>query len=171
MVVVCLKWTLLCSFTSNPVSGWLLSRLVSMARERLKFMFSKSAYFFESPDYSSKPFPDILLDLSRYDSDELVQGSLHLLNRFFSSEISLFDKAIQTQLLVTQQSKTVFKDIEEQLPILRRYMSVDVGEDERAQLIRILRTFTGMCSLEGEEQEPNQQNQKILYNFGNTYNK
>ncbi len=137
-----------------------------MARERLKFMFSKSMYYFESPDYTSKPFPDILLDISRYDCDELVQGSLHLLSRYFSSEISLFTKAIQTQLLVTDQSKRVFKDIEEQLPILRRYMSVDVGEDGRAHLIRILRTFTKMCSLEGDKQEPHQQNQKILYNFG-----
>ncbi len=129
-------------------------------------MFSKSLYYFESSDYPSKFFPDILLDIARYDCDELVQGSLHLLGRYFSSEISLFTKAIQTQLLETDESKRVFKEVEEKVPILRRYMSVDVEEDERAHLIEILRTFTKMCSLEGEEQEPHQQNQKILYNFG-----
>ena len=134
-----------------------------MARDRLKFIFSKSAYYFESP---SKAFPEILLDLSEYESDELVQSSLHLLNRFYSSEVSLFQKAIQTQLLVTDQSKDVFQKVGNELPILRRYMSIDVGEDERANLIRILKTFTRMCSLQGEEQEPHQQNQKILYNFG-----
>ena len=45
--------------------------------------------------------------MSRYDSDELVQGSLHLLNRYFSAETSLFHSALQTQLLVTKESKEV----------------------------------------------------------------
>ena len=78
-------------------------------RERLKFLFSGSAYFFENSEYtrSSMPFPDILVDISCYHSDELVQESLHLLNRFFSAETSLFHSALQTQLLLTQQSKEV----------------------------------------------------------------
>lgn len=148
------------------VPAFLPHSVVFLARERLKFMFSTSAYCFEHSDYSPKTFPEILLDLSKYECDELVQGSLHLLNRYFSSEISLFSKAIQTQLLVTQQSVKVFEEIEDKLPILRRHMSVDIGEDERAELIRILRTFTKMCSLDEEAHEPHQQNQKILYNFG-----
>ena len=45
--------------------------------------------------------------MSRYCSHELVQGSLHLLNRYFSSETSLFHNAMQTQLLLTEESKTV----------------------------------------------------------------
>ena len=48
-----------------------------------------------------------MVDMSRYDSDELVQGSLHLLNRYFSAETSLFYSAIQTQLLMTKESKEV----------------------------------------------------------------
>ena len=78
-------------------------------RERLKFLFSKSAYFFERSDYlrSSTPFPEILIDMSCYHSEELVQGSLHLLNRLFSAETSLFHSALQTQLLLTDKSKEV----------------------------------------------------------------
>ena len=83
--------------------------MVSSVRERLNFLFSKSAYFFERSEYTrtSTLFPDILVDVSCYHSDELVQGSLHLLNRLFSAETSLFHSALQTQLLVTQQSKEV----------------------------------------------------------------
>ena len=84
-------------------------RMVGTVRERLKFLFSKSAYFFERSEYlrSSMPFPEILIDMTCYDSDELVQGSLHLLNRLFSAEASLFHSALQTQLLLTPKSKEV----------------------------------------------------------------
>lgn len=86
-----------------------MCRMVSTVRERLKFLFSKTAYFFERSEYlrSATPFPEILIDMSCYHSDDLVQGSLHLLNRFFSAETSLFDSSLQTQLLLTQQSKEV----------------------------------------------------------------
>ena len=48
-----------------------------------------------------------MVDMSRYDNNELVQGSLHLLNRYFSAETALFHNALQTQLLVTKESKEV----------------------------------------------------------------
>jgi len=47
-------------------------RLVQVARDRLKLIFSESAYFFENPTYTSTthmPFPDILIDLSSYHSN------------------------------------------------------------------------------------------------------
>ena len=79
--------------------------------------------------------------------------------------MTLFEKAIQTQLLVTPKSCEVFKDVSDLLPNLRRYMSNDVGDSGRAEIIKILRTFTSMCHL-NDEDEPHPQNQKILYNFG-----
>ena len=84
--------------------------LSSTARDRLKTFFSSSAFFFEKADHiysTATPFHEILLDMSRYESDELVQGSLHLLNRCYSSEISLFESALQTQLLLTEESQKV----------------------------------------------------------------
>lgn len=144
-------------------------RLVQVARDRLKSIFSESAYFFENPTYTfatHMPFPDILIDLSSYHSNELVQGSMHLLNQFYSAEEMLFQKAIQTKLLVTDESRRVFTEIRELLTPLRRHLSVNAGESERAEIIHILNTFAGMCVLQEDDEEPHQENQKILYNYG-----
>lgn len=85
-------------------------RIVKESRDRLRALFTNSAYFFEGTEYvrsSKTPFSEILVDLSCYHSDELVQGSLYLLNRYFSAESSLFHSALQTQLLLTDQSMKV----------------------------------------------------------------
>ena len=60
----------------------------------------------------------------------------------------------------------MFKEIEKQLPTLRRLLNIDLEEDNRTELVKILRTFTAMCYLPSGEFEPHPQNQKILYNFG-----
>ena len=137
-----------------------------MVRERLQYVFSLSAYTFENPDFLDHPFPEILLDIANYKDNELIQNSLYLLSRYFSSETSLFQKAIQTQLLVTAKSENVFEEVEKLLPTLRRYLSIDVKAKERAEIVRILTRFSEMCCLEGSAGEPHPQNQKILYNYG-----
>ena len=45
-------------------------------------------------------------------------------------------------------------------------MSVDAGETERAEIIRILLIFTHMCALNGDDSQSHSQNQKILFNYG-----
>ena len=144
--------------------------MVQLARDRLKAIFFLSAYFFEKNEYlnstGNTSFPDILIDLSKYQSDKLVMGSLHLLNRFYSAEVTLFEKAIQTQLLVTDESQRVFAEIEQLLPRLRHHLSIDAGESQRVEIIHTLNTFTRICSLQDDEEQPHQQNQNILYNFG-----
>ena len=60
----------------------------------------------------------------------------------------------------------MFNKIEEMLPNLRRLLSLDLRDDGRAEVIRILQTFTDMCQLPLQESEPHTQNQNILYNFG-----
>ena len=173
-------------------------RISNSSRERLKAIFANSAYFFEGSEYtrsSAKPFAEILVDLACYHSEELVQGSLHLLNRSFSAEDSLFHSALQTQLLLTEQSKKVsrqpcmavpcmaapcmavpcltpavvvqvFSEIDKRLPSLRRLLSLDLGDTGRTEVVDILQIFTEMCHLPSLEAEPHTQNQKILYNFG-----
>jgi hypothetical protein len=62
---------------------------VRLARERLLYIFSQSAYFFEKADFffagadpsTRLEFPDILIDISNYVDPRLFQDSLHLLNR------------------------------------------------------------------------------------------
>ena len=153
---MCINWSIFSAFFS----------LVHLARQRLRYIFGQSTYDIEEYGVVQSTFTDILLDLSRYECDELVQGSLHLLNRLYSSEINMFRKAIQTELLVAQDSKKVFGVVEEELPVMRRLMSIDLGSDQRKQLVVILQKFTDMCILEGDETYPHQQNQKILYNYG-----
>ena len=144
--------------------------VVQLARDRLKAILFPSAYFFEDPKYlnstDNKSFPDILIDLSKYQSDKLVLGSLHLLNRFYSAEVTLFEKAIQTQLLVTDESRRVFAEIGKLLPTLRHHLSIDSGESQRVEIIHTLNTFTRICLLQDDEEQPHQQNQNILYNYG-----
>ena len=105
--------------------------VVQLARDRLKAILFLSAYFFEDPKYlnstGNTSFPEILIDLSKYQNEKLVLGSMHLLNRFYSAEVTLFEKAIQTQLLVTDESRRVFAEIEKLLPPLRHHLSVDAG--------------------------------------------
>ena len=143
---------------------------MQLARDRLKAILFLSAYFFEDPKYlnstGNTSFPEILIDLSKYQSEKLVLGSMHLLNRFYSAEVTLFEKAIQTQLLVTDESRRVFAEIEKLLPPLRHHLSVDAGESQRVEIIHTLNRFTKMCSLQEDEEQPHQQNQNILYNYG-----
>ena len=143
---------------------------MQLARDRLKAILFLSAYFFEDPKYlnstDNTSFPEILIDLSKYQNEKLVLGSMHLLNRFYSAEVTLFEKAIQTQLLVTDESRRVFAEIEKLLPSLRHHLSIDAGESQRVEIIHTLNTFTKMCSLQEDEEQPHQQNQNILYNYG-----
>ncbi len=45
-------------------------------------------------------------------------------------------------------------------------MSIDAGAEERASIIRILKCFTAMCTLDNDQTLPHAQNQRILYNYG-----
>ena len=78
--------------------------LINSVRRRLHDLFSESTFLFES---GSTSFTETLIKLSSCNSDKLVQKSLHLLNRHFSAETHLFQSAVQTQLLLTEESKKV----------------------------------------------------------------
>ena len=82
----------------------LTSNFVHPVRLRLQHLFSESKFLFES---GSGFFTETLIELSDYKSEKLVQRALHLLNRHFSAESMLFQSAIQTQLLITEESKKV----------------------------------------------------------------
>ena len=48
-------------------------------------------------------------------------------------------------------------------------MAIDAGSAERSSIIRTLQKFTLMCTMGGDETLPHAQNQKILYNYGNSF--
>ena len=80
--------------------------LIYAARDQLRELFSESKFGFES-DSTPDSFAETLIELSSCNNDKLVQRSLHLLNRHFSAETTLFQRAVQTQLLITKESKEV----------------------------------------------------------------
>ena len=67
-----------------------LCSVIELARKRLQFIFSQSAYFFEKSDFNFEgahaernlKFQELLIDVSKYDDPRLLQESLHLLNRY-----------------------------------------------------------------------------------------
>lgn len=133
--------------------------MVQSARNRLKYI---SPPEFKLEDDDGRSFQEILLDIAKYEDDELVQNALLLLMRFYSDEDTLFSKAAQTQLLCTKRSIDAYKEVEEKLPILQHQMSLRSDNNER--IVKILQSFTQLCG--GEKGEPNQRNQTILCSFG-----
>ncbi|MCG8621292.1 MAG: hypothetical protein MJE68_04710, partial [Proteobacteria bacterium] len=121
----------------------------------------------------------ILFDLAMYKNDDLVQGSFQLLDKIFSSELHLFQRAVQAQLLLTVESGNLYKYISKHLYELRLYLNPKICQSTPEQPMEsmtggrkdpesLLKELTEKCWLVGEAIgfEPHQQNQKIIYNFG-----
>ena len=98
--------------------------------------------------------------MSKYKSDEILHEALQLLERYYSTEENLFEKAIQTQvsfsislppqlvnplyqkLLITKASVKVFNEVTfTHLPDLRRLAEIDVDETQCQNLLDILETL------------------------------
>ena len=150
------------------------------ARSRLRYIFEKADGDLQIKQDKLTP---ILLDLAAYENEDLVQGSFQLLDKIFSSELHIFQRAVQAQLLTTQESKTLYKYINDLLHSLRKYLNPKISlcsqvasqNSEESMLLTMmkseacpLRKLTEKCWLEGEAKgfEPHQQNQLIIYNFG-----
>ena len=126
----------------------------------------------------------ILLDLAMYKKDDLVQGSLQLLDKIFSSELHLFRRAVQAQLLLTKESERLYTNISDDLHLLRQYLNPKILQysestpqqptESLTKMVKSvdsespLKKLTEKCWLADEAVgfEPHQQNQKIIYNFG-----
>lgn len=125
-----------------------------------------ATYMFENtigPD----SFVNILLDLTQYDNLELVTTALRLLNNQYTVENNLFEKAIQTQVLINEDTIDLFKSTDRVLPEFRRLLKASLTNvDSCSRLIELLTNFVEACELPNDRTEAHPQNQKILYNFG-----
>lgn len=144
-------------------------RFVKGARERLEFLFSKSDLNLNKDN----ELPRILLDLANYQDDDLIQGSLQLLDKYFSSEEHLFHSAKQTELLTTTKSVGFYNELENTiLSELRDFLDMKNVMDSFQGMVPTgsspLERLTQKCWLEGEVVgcEPHHQNQIIICNFG-----
>ena len=166
------------------IVAFLILRLVETARTRIQDIFKQADEGLQNSVLKQDDLAPILLDLAMYETDDLVQGSLQLLDKIFSPELHLFQRAVQAQLLITEKSERLYQDINEYLHLLRQYLnpkirlySQSTPQPPTEPLITTvkskdsespLKKLTNKCWLEGEAIgfEPHQQNQKIIYNFG-----
>ena len=129
-------------------------------RDRLQLICSEDGGKFPKMDLK-----DILIDLSCYNSDDLVCLSLNLLTGMHFHENAIFSHAAHCQLLDAQQSITTFKAVQHILPELRQLLSVDCDVKDQWKIVKILEELTHYCTLPGGK-EPNRENQMLLYNHG-----
>ncbi|KAK3607291.1 hypothetical protein CHS0354_002916 [Potamilus streckersoni] len=121
---------------------------------------------FEETSLLKPSVVEIFLDLSRYDYDDMVRKSMHLLNRYYSAHSGLFKKALQSQVLVSDSSVKAFKSMNKRLRVLRQLSTLKLADAEARKLCDILDNFIHMCHLQGDEGEPHRMNQNILYHNG-----
>ncbi|XP_076454279.1 inositol 1,4,5-trisphosphate-gated calcium channel ITPR3-like isoform X3 [Babylonia areolata] len=130
------------------------------ALRRLQDIFSDTAFF---RDYE---ITEILMDLSHYDYDEMVRKSMQLLNRYFSAHRTLFTRAVQAQVLITDASVVISSKLSTLLPALRRLATAKLTNDQAEELGSILDHLILFCHLDDELEEQHNMNQSILYNHG-----
>lgn len=140
-------------------------RIIASAKSRLKFITMRV----DSLDLSfEQHLPEILLDLANYKYQHLIQHSLLLLDRYFSSQSDIFNKALQTQLLLTPQSIQFYNTIEKLFIDLMAFLRSGSGAVNTGQDPSPVEVLTEHCWLEAEVEgfEPHQVNQNIILSFG-----
>lgn len=108
---------------------------------------------------------EILINLSCYENDNLICNSLKLLTAMHFYDDTLFSHAAHSQLLVSDESLLVFKQLQDLLPTLRHLLSIDCDIDGQKKIMKILVKLTGYCTRSNNE-EPHAENQMMLYNHG-----
>ena len=108
---------------------------------------------------------EILIDLSCYKNDDIIRQSLKLLTTIHFHDATLFSHAAHTQLLMSEESLLVSKQIQRLLPTLRHLLSIDCDIEGQRKILDILIKLTEFCSHANDE-EPHVENQLMLYNYG-----
>ena len=150
-----------CCQTSN----FFIYRIFTVAKQHLKDISHRR----NDPDLSNnKELPNILLDLANYEHNELIQHSLLLLDRCYSSESDIFERALESQLLLTTESIEFFNKMEVLVPKLIAYLQTGFDEGVKDDDSSPVRELTTYCWLEDEVEgfEPHQINQNIILSFG-----
>lgn len=139
--------------------------MACLAINRLNYIIDQRG----DPDLSnSNQLSKMLLDLMHYQNDDLVQHSLLLMDRYYSSQSDIFQKALHLQLLVTEKSVEVYNTVESLLTDLTAYLRAGLGSVSCGSESSPLQVLTKFCWLEGEAAgyEIHEINQKIILSFG-----
>ena len=129
------------------------------ALERLQFIITNRQSELDLRYH--KDLPDTLLDLANYEHDDLIQHSLLLLNQYYTTECSIFQKALQTRLLIDPSSIAFHKYLDEKRSELTDFLQ---GYSKDSSVIEEL---TKQCWLADEVKgfEPHLINQTIILSY------
>ena len=138
-----------------------LLRSIETAKKRLRNIMSLDAAAEDERSdckLKNKNLPDFLLDIANYEAPELVQYSLLLLHRFYSTESSIFQKALESRLLKANDSIALYNKI-------LNGKDIDINGRKMPPIAELAES----CWLSTDEigYEPHQINQSIILSFGN----
>lgn len=138
-------------------------RVIASAKERLSHISERTT---ASDLTSDDKLPSLLLDLANYRYSDLIQRSLLLLDRYYTSQTDIFQKALYAQLLKTSESIKLYNTIEGLF--LRLVMFLRAGSVGHVPESSPVKELTKYCWLEEEVEgfEPHQINQNIILSFG-----
>ncbi|CAH1798283.1 unnamed protein product [Owenia fusiformis] len=124
----------------------------------LNDMFEATSYF------DNEHLIAVLLDLSNYKYDKMVTKSLALLNKFYSSKSNTFKIAVQAQVLITPDSIKVHREVQHNMPLLRRLAKSKLSDEQVITMSDILEKFIKFCHMPYSDEERHPMNQSILIN-------
>ncbi|WAR13356.1 ITPR1-like protein, partial [Mya arenaria] len=126
----------------------------------LKEMFNMSAIF--DIEFLTK----VLMDLSMYKYDKMIIKSLNILNKLYSSKMNMFNISSKAQILLTQDSARVHREVLKNMPILRRLSKAKLDDQQVKLMGNILDDLAEFCHLPMTPDEPHPMNQNIMISNG-----
>jgi hypothetical protein len=92
---------------------------------------------------------EILLDLARYQYNDLTCRALQLINRLYSGAEELFLDAIHAEVVVEPESCTLAREMATKMPTIRRLCAGEIQEgEEEATFVALLDDLIATCKLD-----------------------
>ncbi|KAL4233979.1 hypothetical protein ACF0H5_005634 [Mactra antiquata] len=156
--------TIMCSllyddFNPHDQSGKALGVQKKVNKE-LKDMFDLSAIF--DLEFLTK----VLMDLSNYKNRRMITKSLNILTKLYSTKCNMFNLAIKAQILLTQDSARVHREVLKNMPVLRRLSRAKLDDQQVKMMGNILDDLAEFCHLPMTPDEPHPMNQNIMISNG-----
>ncbi|XP_076470932.1 inositol 1,4,5-trisphosphate-gated calcium channel ITPR2-like isoform X2 [Babylonia areolata] len=128
--------------------------------KELRDMFNISAIF------DVELLTRVLMDLSQYKYNKLITKSLNILNKVYSSKTNMFKLSAKAQVLLTQDSARVHREVLKNMPLLRRLARAKLDDQQVKLMSDILDDLAEFCHLPMTPDEPHPMNQNILISNG-----
>ncbi|GFN95264.1 inositol 1,4,5-trisphosphate receptor type 1 [Plakobranchus ocellatus] len=128
--------------------------------KEMRDMFNSSAIF----DIES--ITKVLIDLTKYKYNKMITKSLNILNKVYSSKTNMFNLSMKAQVLLTQDSARVHREVLKNMPMLRRLARAKLDKEQVKLMGSILDDLAEFCHLPMTPDEPHPMNQNILISNG-----